>query len=227
MRILLIEDDPDLAALVSQALHQSGVQTDVCHDGSDGLYYARTQVYDAIVLDRMLPEIDGLTVLEAIRRHGLLTPVILATALDGLSDRICGLDAGADDYLVKPFEMGELLARIRSVMRRTLAQPSPFLLRFGDICFSEKESKLIHHDHTYLLPGREGQLLAYFLRNPQQVLNRIQIIGNVWGPEAEIEDGNLDNYIYLLRKKLNSLDTTVQIVTVHRQGYCLMAKQEE
>ncbi len=227
MRILMIEDDRGLAELLLYGLEEEGFSVDICHDGYEGLLLAMQEACDMILLDRMLPGMMGEDILKRMRRDGISTPVIFITALGESIEKINGLDLGADDYLVKPFEMGELLARIRSVMRRTLAQPSPFLLRFGDICFSEKESKLIHHDHTYLLPGREGQLLAYFLRNPQQVLNRIQIIGNVWGPEAEIEDGNLDNYIYLLRKKLNSLDTTVQIVTVHRQGYCLMAKQEE
>ena len=227
MRILMIEDDRGLAELLLYGLEEEGFSVDICHDGYEGLLLAMQEACDMILLDRMLPGMMGEDILKRMRRDGISTPVIFITALGESIEKINGLDLGADDYLVKPFEMGELLARIRSVMRRTQAQPSPFLLRFGDICFSEKESKLIHHDHTYLLPGREGQLLAYFLRNPQQVLNRIQIIGNVWGPEAEIEDGNLDNYIYLLRKKLNSLDTTVQIVTVHRQGYCLMAKQEE
>ena len=113
---------------------------------------------------------------------------------------------------------------MRSVMRRTLNHTTPFFLNFGDICFSEKESKLIHKNKTFILSKKEADLLSYFLRNPEQVLTRLQIIGNVWGPNAEIEDGNLDNYIYLLRKKLSTLDTNVQIVTIHRQGYRLMLK---
>ncbi len=225
MRILMIEDDRGLAELLLYGLEDEGFSVDICHDGYEGLLLALQEAHDIVLLDRMLPGMMGEDILRRMRRDGISTPVIFITALGESAEKINGLDSGADDYLVKPFDLGELLARIRSVMRRTLAQPSPFVLRFGDTCFSEKESKLIHNDHICILPGREGQLLSYFLRNPRQVLTRLQIIGNVWGPEAEIEDGNLDNYIYLLRKKLNSLDTAVQIVTVHRQGYCLTTKQ--
>ncbi len=178
-----------------------------------------------VLLDRMLPGLPGEGVLMRMRREGVKTPVIFLTALGEPMEKINGLDLGADDYLVKPFDIGELLARIRSVMRRASGQASLSLLAFGDISFSEKESKLIHQGQSCLLPKREGELLAYFLRNPQQVLTRLQIIGNVWGPGAEIEDGNLDNYIYLLRKKIKKLPTNVEIVTVHRQGYCLTEKQ--
>ena len=118
-------------------------------------------------------------------------------------------------------------AVIRSVMRRTLDRSDPFLITFGDLSFSEKELKIIHKDRTYLLSKKEAELLSYFLRHPEHVLTRRQIIGNVWGPYAEIEDGNLDNYIYLLRKKLHSLDINLQIVTIHRQGYALKVKQED
>ena len=113
MRILIIEDDQDLCRLICLALNQAGYETDSCHTGSDGLFYAKNQAYDAIILDRMLPEIDGFTVLTALRRQKIHTPVILATALGSLPDRVSGLDAGADDYLVKPFAMEELTARIR------------------------------------------------------------------------------------------------------------------
>lgn len=226
MRILLIEDDTSLTELLRYGLEEEGFLLDVCHDGTEGLFLALQGAHDIVLLDRMLPGLSGGGILTRMRREGVKTPVIFLTALGEPAEKINGLDLGADDYLVKPFDIGELLARIRSVMRRASGQPSLFLLEFGDICFLEKESKLIHQGQTCLLPKREGELLAFFLRNPGQVLSRLQIIGNVWGMDAEIEDGNLDNYIYLLRKKFKKLGTNVEIVTVHRQGYCLKEKQE-
>lgn len=225
MRILLIEDDTSLTEILRYGLEEEGFTVDICHDGTEGLLLALQEAHDMVLLDRMLPGLSGEGVLMRMRREGVKTPVIFLTALGEPMEKINGLDLGADDYLVKPFDIGELLARIRSVMRRASGQASLSLLAFGDISFSETESKLIHQGQSCLLPKREGELLAYFLRNPQQVLTRLQIIGNVWGPGAEIEDGNLDNYIYLLRKKIKKLPTNVEIVTVHRQGYCLTEKQ--
>lgn len=225
MRILIIEDDASLTELLSYGLEDEGFSVDICQDGYEGLFLALQESHDIILLDRMLPSLAGESILKRMRQDGVKTPVIFITALGEAAEKINGLDLGADDYLVKPFDLGELTARIRSVMRRSLDQPSPFLLQFGDISFSEKESKLMYGGEDYILPKREGELLAFFMRNPGQVLARRQIIGNVWGMEAEIEDGNLDNYIYLLRKKLKKLQAAVEIVTVHRQGYCLKGKQ--
>lgn len=224
MRILIIEDDTSLTELLSYGLEEDGFSVDVCHNGLDGLTLALQNLHDIILLDRMLPSLPGEEILKRIRHNAVDTPVIFITALGESLEKINCLDLGADDYLVKPFDIGELLARIRCVMRRTFRHSSSSLLEFGDIRFCEKESKLIHMDNTLILPKRESELMSYFFQNPNQVLTRPQIIGNVWGPNAEIEDGNLDNYIYLIRKKLNSLNTNVHIVTIHRQGYCLMLK---
>ncbi len=227
MRILIIEDDISLTELLIYGLEEEGFSIDVCHDGQEGLRLALQSLHDIILLDRMLPGIPGEQILKRIRLETVKTPVIFITALGESSEKINGLDLGADDYLVKPFDIGELSARIRSVMRRTLDRSNPFLLTFGDISFSEKELKIIHKEHTALLSKKEAELLSYFLRHPEQVLTRRQIIGNVWGPYAEIEDGNLDNYIYLLRKKLHTIHTNLKIVTIHRQGYALKEKQED
>lgn len=226
MRILIIEDDTSLAELLTYGLEAEGFSVDCCHDGLDGLTFALQNLHEIILLDRMLPSLPGEEILKRMRHNDIDTPVIFITALGESLEKINGLDLGADDYLVKPFDIGELLARIRSVMRRTFHCPSPFFLEFGDIRFFEKESKLIHRDNTFILPKKEAELLSFFFRNPNQVLTRQQIIGNIWGLDTEIEDGNLDNYIYLIRKRLNSLNTNVHIVTVHRQGYCLMLKGE-
>ncbi len=164
MKILVIEDDRDLCRLICRSLVQSGHEADSCHTGTDGLFYARQQTYDVIILDRMLPELDGLSVLEALRRQGLHTPVILATALDGLHDRIDGLDAGADDYLVKPFAVEELMARIRAVTRRPgNLQITPEIKAFG-LCLDPDSRRLAWGETQVSLSKKESALLGYFMK---------------------------------------------------------------
>lgn len=225
MRLLIIEDDISLTELLCYGLEMEGFSVDVCHEGQEALWMANENIHDLILLDRMLPGMTGEEILRQIRKNAIPTPVIFITAIGDPAEKILGLDLGADDYLVKPFDMGELMARIRSVMRRSASfNLSKSVQHFGNLTFSESESKLIQGDHALLLTKKEAELLACFFRNQDKVLSRRQIIGNVWGPNTEIEDGNLDNYIYLLRKRLSSLDTDVEIVTVHRQGYSLMLK---
>lgn len=225
MRILVIEDDKDLCSLICQALSKAGYETDSCHNGNDGLYFAQNQVYDTIILDRMLPEIDGLTVLEAIRRRQIHTPVILTTALNGLHDRINGLDAGADDYLVKPFAIEELMARIRAVARIPgNLQISSDLTAMG-LCLNPFTHHLSFGKNSVTLSKKESALLGYFMKNPGQTLPRTMILSYVWGSTADVEEGNLDNYIYFLRRRLKSLNAPVKLVTVHGVGYRLEQKE--
>lgn len=221
MKILLIEDDRDLSHLICLALNQAGMDTDACHTGSDGLFYAKNQVYDAIVLDRMLPEIDGLTILEALRRRGIKTPVILTTALGTLHDRINGLDAGADDYLVKPFAIEELMARLRAVTRRPANLHTSSVLSAFGLSLDPCERRLTVGDASVSLSKRESALLEYFMKNPGQTLPRSMILSYVWGVSSEVEEGNLDNYIYFLRRRLKALDAPVKLTTVHGIGYRL------
>lgn len=224
MRILIIEDDQDLCRFIALALEQSGCAFDICHTGNDGLFFAKNQVYDAIILDRMLPELDGLTVLKSLRRHGVLTPIILATALDGLHDRIDGLDAGADDYLVKPFAVEELMARVRAVTRRPgNLQISPSITALG-LTLTPDSRRLDFNGASLTLSKKEAALLGFFLKNPGQTLPRARILSYVWGASSEVEEGNLDNYIYFLRRRLKSLDAPVQLTTIHGVGYRLEEK---
>ncbi|MGL6198563.1 MAG: response regulator transcription factor [Lachnospiraceae bacterium] len=219
MRILLIEDDHNLTDVLTLGLEDEGFYVDVCAVGSEALDIALQNIHDIILLDRMLPGISGEQILRQIRQHNIRIPVIFITALGDPSEKIMGLDLGADDYLVKPFDFGELMARIRSVIRRTTQTIDSETLAMGDMTLYIEDNKLVSKGNDHLLMKKETELLAYFLRNPQKTLSRQQIIGNVWGLDADIEDGNLDNYIYLLRKKLRAINTNVKIITIHRQGY--------
>ena len=227
MKILLIEDDRDLSRLICLSLHQAGYDTDTCYTGNDGLFYAKNQVYDAIILDRMLPEIDGLTVLEALRRTDIKTPVILTTALGSLHDRVDGLDAGADDYLVKPFALEELMARIRAVTRRPGNLQTSSALSVWGLSLEPCERRLTLKDRSLRLSKKESALLEYFMKNPGQTLPRSMILSYVWGASSEVEEGNLDNYIYFLRRRLKSLNAPVNLTTVHGTGYRLEHREDE
>lgn len=224
MRILMIEDDKDLCQNISLALQKSGCETDCCHTGTDGLFLARNHPYDAIILDRMLPEADGMTVLEALRRQNISTPIILATALDRLHDRIDGLDAGADDYLVKPYAVEELMARLRAVTRRCANLIHAKKLTLSGLSLDPEQHLLEYGAISLTLSRRESALLEFFLRNPRQTLPRSRILSYVWGAASEVEDGNLDNYIHFLRRRLKATGAPVCLTTVHGVGYRLEEK---
>ncbi len=220
MRLLLIEDDESLCLSLGYQLRQDGFQVDICRDGEEGLLWAREQAQDLILLDRMLPGKDGLTLLRQLRKEGISTPVIFLTALGQVSDKTQGLDAGADDYLVKPFAYDELLARIRCVLRRPGTIQSA-VLSFGDITYDPDSLTLRRGEVATVLSKRLGDLLELFLRNPGQTLQRQTILLRVWGTEAEVEDGNLDNYTYFLRRSLKKVDSRLSLTTVRGVGYRL------
>lgn len=221
MRLLLIEDDESLCLSLSYQLRQDGFAPETCHDGEEGLLWARQQGYDLILLDRMLPGMDGLTLLRQLRREGIHTPVIFLTALGQLSDKTGGLDAGADDYIVKPFAYDELLARIRCVLRRPAVLSGGDLLRYGDVTYDPSSLTLRRGTASTALSKRLGDLLELFLRNPGQTLPRQTILLRVWGMETEVEDGNLDNYTYFLRRSLRKVGSTLRLTTVRGIGYRL------
>ena len=221
MRLLLIEDDESLCLSLSYQLRQDGFAPETCHDGEEGLLWARQQGYDLILLDRMLPGMDGLTLLRQLRREGIHTPVIFLTALGQLSDKTGGLDAGADDYIVKPFAYDELLARIRCVLRRPAVLSGGDLLRYGDVTYDPGSLTLRRGTASTALSKRLGDLLELFLRNPGQTLPRQTILLRVWGMETEVEDGNLDNYTYFLRRSLRKVGSTLRLTTVRGIGHRL------
>ena len=226
MRLLLIEDDKELCKALLIHFQSQGYETDVCHTGTDGLFYALQNVYDLMILDRMLPELDGLTLLNTIRKRGIQTPVILATAMDSLDDKIHGLDEGADDYITKPFAPEELLARIRALTRRPRQFQAPGKLIWKDLAFDPQKLELSCGKNTLSLSKKEAGLMEYFLKNPEQCLKRAVLLSYVWGADTEVEEGNLDNYIYFLRRRLRTLKTKAKITTVHGVGYKLETEEE-
>lgn len=225
MRILLAEDDEGLNKALTWQLNSRGYSVDSCTNSEEALYYGKQNIYDVILLDRMLPDREGTDVLSTLRKASVSTPVILITALGMVKDKITGLDLGADDYLVKPFDFEELLARIRCVTRR-----SPMLniqnddrISYRDITWSPREMCLTGPQGDCMLSRREGDLLESFLRTPEQTLARETLLLKVWGPDSEVEAGNLDNYVHFLRRRLKAIGSSLQIKTVWGVGYGLVS----
>ena len=219
MRILMIEDDKELCEATKYRLEKEDFLVDVCHDGEEGLYYMQENIHDLVILDRMLPSMDGVSVLKEARRTHVSTPVIMLTALGELNDRLTGLNCGADDYIVKPFAVEELLARIRCLMRRPGKWDDSALLKLGDVSFDPYSSRLSKGTKECTLSRREGALMEVFLRNPGQTLTRATLLNRVWGMDSDVEEGNLDNYIHFLRRRLRSVDSTLALKTIRGVGY--------
>lgn len=221
MRILLVEDDKDLSLTLKYQLETEGYHVDICYDGADVWLYIEQTIYDIILLDRMLPHIDGITILKKIREKQMMVPVILLTALGELDQKLTGLNSGADDYLVKPFAYEELSARIRCICRRPGKLMLDSVISFSDVKLDTDSFVLTGGNGQCTLSKTEGQLLEFFLRNTNQILPRNTIINKIWGPESAIEDGNLDNYMYFIRRRLSKISSNVSIRTIRGVGYQL------
>ena len=208
MRILLAEDDEKLNETLVYGLTQGGFIVDACFDGEDALFYGEQNIYDIILLDRMLPCMEGTDVLASLREKGISTPVILITALGTLSDKVEGLDLGADDYLVKPFALEELLVDEET---RT----------FSDIVWLPAENRLTGPAGNCTLSKREATLLEAFLKSGGATLSRNHLLLKVWGPDSDVEEGNLDNYIHFLRRRLKTVGSRLNLKTVRGVGYTL------
>lgn len=218
MRILMVEDNTALCEALRPALESASYRTDFCHNGTDGLSLLTSGAYDVCILDRMLPGLDGLSLLRAARSSGITTPVLMLTALSGIGERVDGLDAGADDYLAKPFDTRELLARLRALSRRpgTTAATS---LHSGDVTLSPTELTLTGPKGSVHLTKRECDLLEALLRTPGRLQTRPLLLAQVWGPLAEVEDANLDCYIHFVRRRLQSVGSSAKVITVRGSGY--------
>lgn len=219
MRILVVEDDRVLCDMIAYWLRAHQYNVDECHDGEEAEYYRTEGSYDCILLDRMLPGPDGISILKKMRAAGDATPVIMITALGALSDKLTGLDGGADDYLVKPFELEELEARIRSVTRRRSGAGADRTLRFRDVVYQPDGLKLSGPGGLAVLSRKEGLVMETLLQNAEKTLSRETILTKVWGIDSDVEATNLDNYIHFLRKRLKSLKCSVKIANVWGVGY--------
>ena len=226
MRILLVEDDKKLNHTLKYQLEKENFITDTCYDGEEALFYINQNIHDCILLDRMIPAIDGTQLLTILRRQNNNTPVILITALGTLNDKITGLDLGADDYLVKPFDFEELLARIRCVTRRPPLIQENDTLCFGGLTLHIADSRLNGPAGTCSLSKKENELFQFFFRNTGQTLTREQLLAKIWGIDADIENGNLDNYIHFLRRRLQAVGSSVTIRTVRGIGYRICPPEE-
>ncbi|MGG7164970.1 response regulator transcription factor [Clostridium ihumii] len=221
MRILLIEDEIQLSEALKQILVKNKYSVDALFDGEDGLIYALTDVYDVIILDIMLPKLNGLDVLKEIRKKDISTPVILLTAKGSIEDKIIGLDSGADDYLPKPFSPDELLARLRALTRRNGEFVNENILKFSDINLNLATYEMIVYDNSLTLTLKEFEILKYFMQRPKIVVSKDDLITKLWGFESEVEHNNIEVYISFLRKKLSHLNSNVKITTIRRVGYRL------
>lgn len=225
LRILLVEDEIGLSDALVQIFAKNKYMTDACYDGVSGLDNALTGIHDVIILDIMLPGMNGLEVLREIRRNKLETPVILLTAKDEISDKVTGLDYGADDYITKPFSTEELLARIRSISRRNQHMVVENALTFSDITLNLSTYEMFCGEKSIKLGLKEFYMMELLLRNGSIVLSKETLIEKIWGFESDAEYNNVEVYISFLRKKLTHIESTVSIKTVRGVGYCLESKQ--
>ena len=221
MRVLIVEDEHRLAATLQDLLALEGYTADVCHDGEAGLDNAESGIYDIIILDVMLPKKDGFSVLRELRAWGSTTPVLMLTARSELSDRVEGLDCGADYYLTKPFEPRELLACIRALSRRSPELRQTDEVSFGDLTLSKGSFSLACGERSVHLSRKEFDLCELLMRNHTQVITKDTILLKIWGYESDAEDNNVEVYISFLRRKLTHLKSRVKIRTIRMVGYCL------
>ncbi|EDS72024.1 response regulator transcription factor [Anaerofustis stercorihominis] len=223
MRVLIIEDEVNLALPLVALLEKNKILADTVADGTSGLMLARKPVYDVIVLDIMLPEIDGFTILKTLREEHNNTPILLLTALDNIDDRVKGLNLGADDYLTKPFDTKELIARIKALSRRGSGSITEEVLHIGNVSLNVNNASLSIGDREETLTKKEANLLETLMKNKDNVLSKDYILDKVWGIDSYAIDNSVEIYIHYLRKKLGS-DADVKIVTNRGLGYTLKEK---
>jgi two-component system response regulator MprA len=221
LEILVVDDDPALRTALDRALKLEGYRVSFAHDGRQALQIMTGASQDAVILDLGLPLMDGLEVCRRVRERGDRTPVLMLTARDAVTDRVEGLDAGADDYLVKPFALDELLARLRALLRRTTATPSEGVLKFGDLILDLQTMEVNRAQHELQLTRTEFRLLELFMRNPRVVLTRSRIFEEVWGYDFGASSNALEVYVSYLRRKLEAEGEPRLIHTVRGVGYTL------
>ena len=224
MRILIVEDEVRLAETLKQLLEDQRYQADTVYDGADGVDYGLTGQYDLIILDVMLPKVDGFQAAQRLRAAHVSTPILMLTARDEVSDKISGLDCGADDYMTKPFDTGELMARVRALTRRQ-GEVLGDVLTAGDLSLDCTSRLLSAGERSVRLGFKEFEVLRLLMVNSGAVVTKETIISKIWGLDSEAEDNNVEVYISFLRKKLPYLNSRVSISTVRKVGYFLETKE--
>jgi DNA-binding response OmpR family regulator len=218
MYILVVEDDARVARLVARGLTEAGHRVDLAEDGDEGLARAESRAYDLIVLDVMLPELSGIEVAREVRSAKVQTPILMLTARDAVPDRVLGLDAGADDYLTKPFALEELLARVRALGRRANDSMNE-VLQVGDLTLDIQRHEARRGEQSVELTAKELELLAYLMRNAGRVLTKAQIVDHVWGYDSEATSNVVEIYIHYLRDKIDRDVARPLIRTIRGVGY--------
>jgi heavy metal response regulator len=221
MRVLIVEDERKISAYVKRGLEESGYAVDAAYTGKEALDWADAAPYDIILLDILLPEIDGVTVCRELRKRGDRTPVLMLTARDAIDDRVAGLDAGADDYLVKPFAMKELLARLRALTRRASDQPKSPIIEFSDLTLDTRTHQVQRRGRRIELAAKEYAVLECLMREPGCVLTRTQIAEHVWNYDTFNQSNVVDVYIRNLRRKIDDAFEQKLIHTIRGAGYRL------
>ena len=226
MRILIVEDEKSLAELIANRLKKEKYSVDISLDGEEGLYNALMDVYDLILLDIMLPSINGIEILKEIRKNNIKAKVIMLTAKGELEDKLLGFEEGANDYIPKPFHIDELLARVNAQLR--IEKTKNNTLEFKDLILDIKSSEIINKDNNEKISiiNKEFQILEYFMRNPNQVLSKEMIYDKVWGIENDSISNNLEAYLSFIRKKLKIINSNVQIKSLRNIGYKMEYKDE-
>ncbi|MFN3591454.1 MAG: response regulator transcription factor [Thermaurantiacus sp.] len=216
MRLLIVEDEPTLARQLRQTLEGAGYAVDSAHDGEEGQYLGETESYDAVILDLGLPEVDGLTVLDRWRKAGMKMPVLVLTARDSWSDKVAGLDAGADDYLAKPFQMEELIARLRALIRRSSGNASAEMVA-GDVRLDTRSGRVTLAGEPVKLTAQEYKLLSYLMHHKGKVVSRTELIEHIYDQDFDRDSNTIEVFITRIRKKLGA----DLITTIRGLGYSL------
>lgn len=227
MRLLLVEDEKNMAQAIAKVLEKNNYTVDLAHDGEYGLDCILSGIYDVVILDIMLPKINGLDILKEVRNQKITVPILLLTAKGELEDKVKGLDLGADDYLPKPFMTDELLARLRALSRRKGAFTHDNTHSFGDIILNPNTLNVYSGKKSFNLTLKESQILDMLIEARGNVISKNAIIEKAWGYDSEAEDSHVEVYISFLRKKLKSLSSQTTIKTVRGLGYCLQASEGE
>jgi DNA-binding response OmpR family regulator len=226
MRILLVEDEPEAAKLLAKGLREQSYAVDIAADGRTAAFRARTTDYDAIILDVMLPYRDGLSVCRELRAEGASVPILMLTARDAVQARIAGLDSGADDYITKPFDFDELLARLRAVIRRGIRPPVPDRLRAGPLVLDTRSREVTKDGRSIRLTAREYALLEYFARHANEVVGRADIAEHVWDESYDPFSNVIDVYVQRLRRKIDDPDVESVIRTRRGEGYAFVPSED-